>query len=124
MGVARFNGSALWLPGTTRFVDGWVGQAFDYPGGGIGSNQDFQANGVLGRGVVQTGRLVVASAALLQAKVGQLASIAEALTEGTLDAGDGRVWNGITMLRIRFKSPVSKGRVWSVAYTIDYAVLP
>ncbi len=123
MGVARFNGSAE-FPGPTRFMDGWMGQGFQYPLSGGSFSTDFQAEGVLGRGVVQTGRLVLSSAGLLTVRLADIRGLAEALTVGTLDTGEGRTWPGITMLRLRLDGPVDRGRVWSVGYTIDYAYLP
>ncbi|MEM1422664.1 MAG: hypothetical protein AAGH64_01550 [Planctomycetota bacterium] len=120
MGIPRFNGVAE-FPGAARFIDGWMGRGFDYPYSSSDQRPDFVTKGVLGRGVVQTGRLVIVSPLLLQVRLGVIRGLAEALTVADLEAGDGRTWPDITMMRLRLEGPVDVGRVCSVAYTIDYA---
>ena len=122
MGTARFNNVAE-FPGAARFIDGWMGRGFNYPYSTGDQLPNFQELGVLGRGVVQTGRLVLTSPLILQARLNVIRGLAEALTTADLEAGDGRVWQDITMLRLRLEQPVDVGRVCSVAYTIDYAYL-
>ena len=122
MSVARFGGVAQ-FPGPARFVDGWMGRGFNFPYSTIDQLQSFQARDVLGRGVVQSGRLVLSSPILLEARLGVIRGLAESLTTAELESGDGRSWDGITMLRLRLEPPVDLGRVCSVAYTIDYAYL-
>ncbi|GAB4554265.1 MAG: hypothetical protein Tsb0013_16800 [Phycisphaerales bacterium] len=120
MAAARFDGVAE-FPGAARFLDGWMGRGFAYPYSTPDQVPGFEALGVLGRGVVQTGRLVLASAALLEVRINAIRQLAEALTTGDLESGDGRTWEAITMLRLRLEGPVDLGRVCSVGYTIDYA---
>ena len=122
MGTARCNNVAE-FPGAARFIDGWMGRGFNYPYSTGDQLPNFQELGVLGRGVVQTGRLVLTSPLILQARLNVIRGLAAALTTADLEAGDGRVWQDITMLRLRLEQPVDVGRVCSVAYTIDYAYL-
>lgn len=118
--AGTFDGSGMFTSGPARFVDGWLGQGFDYPRSGNNSTGFFATSGVLARGVTQTGRLVATTSSALQAFIDTIKATAEAETTGDLVSPDGRSWEDITMLRIRFDDRVDRGRVFSVGYTIDY----
>lgn len=119
--MSSFKGQAIFSSGPHRFQIGQQG-TYVLTSGALGSpGPNTYPSGSRELDIVVTGRLVAASRAALDTlRDAVTAQLLDPPTAGTLVDGGGRSWADMSFIFYEERTPVERGRAWSIAYTATF----